>query len=56
MHEDYVPAGDAPRSGLANFLFVGGIISLGVFFPALLFERFATRKTKGENYSKMNNT
>jgi hypothetical protein len=46
MAEGYVPSGDAPRGTLANFLFVGGIISLGVFVPSLLFERRVRKKGK----------
>ena len=44
--QDYTPVGET-RGTLANFLFVGGIISLGVFVPSYLFERF-TRKAKAE--------
>lgn len=43
---DYVPS-EAPRGMLANFLFVGGIISLGVFIPSYLFEKMA-RKNRNE--------
>lgn len=46
ISEDYIPERET-RGTLANFLFVGGIISLGVFVPSYLFERF-TRKTKSE--------
>jgi hypothetical protein len=46
MSEDYIP--EAPNRGtLANFLFVGGIISLGVFLQTSLFEG-TTRKKKAE--------
>ncbi|KAH7356673.1 DnaJ domain-containing protein [Rhexocercosporidium sp. MPI-PUGE-AT-0058] len=47
MEDRHVPAGEVPRSMLANFLFVGGILSLGVFVPSLLFEKM-TRRGKGE--------
>ena len=46
MSEDHVPVGET-RGTLANFLFVGGIVSLGVFVPSFLFERF-TRNAKSE--------
>jgi len=46
MGEGYVPSGEAPRGTLANFLFVGGIISLGVFVPSFLFERMVRRNRK----------
>ena len=39
INEEYVPEG-ATTGYLANFLFVGGIISLGVFVPSFLFETF----------------
>jgi curved DNA-binding protein CbpA len=45
---EYVPSGESPRSTLANFLFVGGIISLGIFVPSFLFERMVRRKGKEE--------
>lgn len=41
-----MPGVDVPRGTLANFLFVGGIISLGVFVPTFLFEKSATRNKK----------
>jgi len=44
---EYVPSGESSRSTLANFLFVGGIISLGIFVPSFLFER-TVRKTRKE--------
>lgn len=47
MEDRQVPAGEAPRSMLANFLFVGGIISLGVLVPSLVFEKM-TRRGKNE--------
>ncbi|PBP21716.1 DnaJ domain-containing protein [Diplocarpon rosae] len=37
MEDRQVPAGDMPRSMLANFLFVGGVLSLGILVPSLLF-------------------
>jgi len=48
MGEGYVPTGEGPRGTLANFLFVGGIISLGVFVPSFLFERIVRRRGKEE--------
>ncbi len=47
MEDRHVEAGEVPRSMLANFLFVGGIISLGVFVPSFLFEKM-TRRGKNE--------
>ena len=44
--DDYVPVVET-RGTLANFLFVGSIISLGVFVPSLIFERL-TKKPKVE--------
>lgn len=40
-----IPMGHAPRSTLVNFLFVSGIIGLGVFIPGLIFERFSSKKS-----------
>lgn len=45
-NEDRNFDGDVPRSMLANFFFVGGIISLGIFVPTLIFEKL-TRREKG---------
>jgi hypothetical protein len=39
MEDGWIPEQGAPRGTLANFLFVGGIISLGIFVPALVIER-----------------
>ncbi|CAL3967443.1 unnamed protein product [Diplocarpon coronariae] len=39
MEDRQVPAGEMPRSMLANFLFVGGILSIGIFVPSLIFEK-----------------
>lgn len=47
MEDRQVPAGEVPRSMLANFLFVGGILSLGIFVPSLLFEKM-TRRGKND--------
>jgi hypothetical protein len=47
--DGYVPAGDLPRSTLANFMFVSVIISVGVFIPGLIFERFSTKRKLGDN-------
>jgi hypothetical protein len=46
MDDNYIPTGDLPRSTLANFLFVSGIIGLGVFIPGLIFEKFSTKKRR----------
>ncbi|KAG0652420.1 hypothetical protein D0Z07_0991 [Hyphodiscus hymeniophilus] len=46
INHDSVPRGET-RGMFANFLFVGGIISLGVFIPSLIFERL-TKKAKVE--------
>jgi len=43
MEDGWMPEQGAPRGTLANFLFVGGIISLGILVPALVFEKM----TKG---------
>jgi hypothetical protein len=43
---NYVPT-EPPRGTLANFLFVGGIISLGVFVPSFFFEKMV-RRNKAE--------
>jgi hypothetical protein len=48
MEEGYVPSGEAPRGTLVNFLFVGGIISLGIFVPSLLVQRMVRRQGKEE--------
>jgi hypothetical protein len=45
---EYVPSGESPRSTLANFLFVGGIISLGIFVPSFVFEKLVKKKGKEE--------
>jgi hypothetical protein len=47
IEDGYVPSGEVPRGTMANFLFVGGIIGLGIFVPSLLFQRM-TRKGKEE--------
>jgi hypothetical protein len=44
--EKYVPAG-TESSTLANFIFVGSIISLGILIPSLVFEKM-TGKNKQE--------
>ncbi|KAK0107116.1 hypothetical protein ONS95_003823 [Cadophora gregata] len=44
MEDGQVPAGEMPRSMLANFFFVGGIISLGVLVPSLLFENMRKKE------------
>jgi hypothetical protein len=44
--ENYVPAGPE-SSTLANFIFVGSIISLGILIPSLVFDKM-TRKNKHE--------
>lgn len=44
--EEYNPTAET-RGTLANFLFVGGIISLGIFVPSLIMERM-TRGPRGE--------
>ncbi|KAL2073160.1 hypothetical protein VTL71DRAFT_10484 [Oculimacula yallundae] len=42
MEDRQVSAEDIPRGGmLANFFFVGGILSLGILVPTLLFEKFS---------------
>ena len=46
MSHDHVPHGET-RGTFANFLFVGSIISLGIFIPSLIFERL-TKKPKLE--------
>jgi hypothetical protein len=46
MRQGYVPIAEV-RGTFANFVFVGSIISLGVFVPSLIFERL-TRKPKAE--------
>jgi hypothetical protein len=46
MKNNFVPT-EETRGTLAQFVFVGSIISLGVFVPSLLFEKF-TRKPKVE--------
>lgn len=46
IRQDYVPTAET-RGTFANFVFVGSIISLGVFVPSLIFERL-TRKSKVE--------
>lgn len=43
MEDRQVPAGEVPRSMLANFFFVGGILSLGIFVPTLFFEKMIKR-------------
>ncbi|KAE9377731.1 DnaJ-domain-containing protein [Stipitochalara longipes BDJ] len=43
---EWVPSGESPRSTLANFFFVGGVISLGIFVPSFVFERMVRRKGK----------
>lgn len=48
MADGWIPDEGPPRSTLANFLFVSGIISLGIFVPALLIERLM----KGSNREK----
>jgi hypothetical protein len=40
----WVPSGEAPRGTFTNFLFVGGIISLGIFVPSFLFENIMRSK------------
>jgi hypothetical protein len=45
---EYVPSGESPRSTLANFLFVGGIISLGIFVPSFIFEKMMARRKRKE--------
>jgi fucose permease len=39
VNEDFLSRGDT-RSALANFIFVGSIISIGLFVPSYLFEKF----------------
>jgi hypothetical protein len=48
--DGWIPGGEGPRGTLANFLFVGGIISLGIFIPSFLFEKIvrSNRKDKGD--------
>jgi hypothetical protein len=45
---EWVPSGESPRSTLANFLFVGGIISLGIFVPSFVFEKMVKGKGRDE--------
>jgi len=47
-NQGHVPSGEMPRGTLGNFLFVGGIISLGIFVPSLLFERMVRKKGQEE--------
>ena len=42
MREGFAPTDDT-RGTFANFLFVGGIVSLGVFIPSLVFERLTAK-------------
>jgi hypothetical protein len=46
MEEEQIRTAET-RGTFANFLFVGVIISLGVFVPSLIFEKL-TRKLKAE--------
>lgn len=46
MEDRQVGDGDVPRSMLANFFFVGGIISLGIFVPSFLFEKLTRRRSE----------
>lgn len=48
IEDGHVPAGEVPRGTLANFLFVGGIISFGIFVPSFLFDTVVRRKGKKE--------
>jgi len=38
MEDGWIPEQGAPRGLLANFLFVGGIISLGILVPSFVLE------------------
>ncbi|CZT08695.1 hypothetical protein WAI453_006157 [Rhynchosporium graminicola] len=44
MEGRQIDTGDLPRSMLANFFFVGGILSIGIMVPTLLFEKFSQRR------------
>ncbi|KUJ12143.1 DnaJ-domain-containing protein [Mollisia scopiformis] len=48
MEDGWIPEQGAPRGMLANFLFVSGIISLGILVPSLMIERVM----KGGNRDK----
>jgi hypothetical protein len=41
IEDRYVPSGQTERGTLADFLFVGGIIGLGVFLPSWMFQKMA---------------
>jgi curved DNA-binding protein CbpA len=47
--EGRIPSGEeSPISTLANFLFVGGIISLGILIPSFIFEKMIKGRGKEE--------
>jgi hypothetical protein len=52
IEEGYIPAGEVPRGTLANFLFVGAIISLGIFIPSFIFEKLTLKKGSSEKTDK----
>lgn len=39
---------DRGRGTFVNFIFVGSIISLGVFIPSFIIEKFRRKKTKAD--------
>jgi fucose permease len=52
MEEGYTPTGEVPRGTLANFLFVGAIISFGIFIPSFIFEKLTLKKGSSEKTNK----
>ncbi|KAE8452982.1 hypothetical protein EG329_012169 [Mollisiaceae sp. DMI_Dod_QoI] len=46
MQDGWLPEQAAPRGTLANFLLVGGIISMGILVPSLIFERVTKSRDK----------